>query len=323
MTATITDQREAAVLAAVPTQLLIGGSWRGSSSGATLPVEDPSTGQTLVHVADATPEDGEAALSAAVSAGRWAATAPRARGEILRRAYEAIVAQVDELALLMTLEMGKSVAESRGEVLYAAEFFRWFSEEAVRIGGRFATAPDGRTRLLTSQRPVGPCLLITPWNFPMAMGTRKIGPAVAAGCTMVVKPAAQTPLSMLALARILVDAGLPDGVLNVITTSASGQVMEPLIRDPRLRKLSFTGSTPVGQRLIEQSAQRVLRTSMELGGNAPFVVFDDADLDRAVEVPSRRRCATSARRAPPRTASTSRPASPRVHRAASPTGSPR
>ena len=193
------------------------------------------------------------------------------------------MAQVDELALLMTLEMGKSVAESRGEVLYAAEFFRWFSEEAVRIGGRFATAPDGRTRLLTSQRPVGPCLLITPWNFPMAMGTRKIGPAVAAGCTMVVKPAAQTPLSMLALARILVDAGLPDGVLNVITTSASGQVMEPLIRDPRLRKLSFTGSTPVGQRLIEQSAQRVLRTSMELGGNAPFVVFDDADIDRAVE----------------------------------------
>jgi succinate-semialdehyde dehydrogenase / glutarate-semialdehyde dehydrogenase len=228
MTATITDQREAAVLADVPNQLLIGGSWRASSSGATLPVEDPSTGQTLVHVADATPEDGEAALSAAVSAGRsWAATAPRARGEILRRAYEAVVAQVDELALLMTLEMGKSVAESRGEILYAAEFFRWFSEEAVRIGGRFATAPDGRTRLLTSQRPVGPCLLITPWNFPMAMGTRKIGPAVAAGCTMVVKPAAQTPLSMLALARILVDAGLPDGVLNVITTSASGQVMEP------------------------------------------------------------------------------------------------
>jgi succinate-semialdehyde dehydrogenase / glutarate-semialdehyde dehydrogenase len=284
MTVTITDQREAAVLAAVPNQLLVGGSWRASSSGATLPVEDPATGRTLVHVADATPADGEAALSAAVAASRsWAATAPRVRGEILRRAYEAIVAQVDELALLMTLEMGKSVAESRGEILYAAEFFRWFSEEAVRIGGRFATAPDGRTRLLTSQRPVGPCLLITPWNFPMAMGTRKIGPAVAAGCTMVVKPAAQTPLSMLALARILVDAGLPDGVLNVITTSASGQVMEPLIRDPRLRKLSFTGSTPVGQRLIEQSAQRVLRTSMELGGNAPFVVFDDADIDRAVE----------------------------------------
>jgi succinate-semialdehyde dehydrogenase/glutarate-semialdehyde dehydrogenase len=284
MTTTITDQRETAVLAAVPTGLLIGGRWRASSSGATFAVEDPATGQTLLHVADATPDDGEAALSAAVSAQTsWAATAPRERGEILRRAYEAIIAQVDELALLMTLEMGKSVAESRGEVVYAAEFFRWFAEEAVRIGGRFATAPDGRTRLLTTQRPVGPCLLITPWNFPMAMGTRKIGPAVAAGCTMVVKPAAQTPLSMLALARILVDAGLPDGVLNVVTTSASGQVMEPLIRDPRLRKLSFTGSTAVGQRLIEQSAQRVLRTSMELGGNAPFVVFDDADLDRAVD----------------------------------------
>jgi succinate-semialdehyde dehydrogenase / glutarate-semialdehyde dehydrogenase len=283
-TGATTDRREATVLADVPNQLLIGGRWRASSSGATLPVEDPATGKTLVHVADATPEDGEASLSAAVAVqASWAATAPRERGEILRRAYEAIVADVDDLALLMTLEMGKSVAESRGEILYAAEFFRWFSEEAVRIGGRFSTAPDGRTRLLTNQRPVGPCLLITPWNFPMAMGTRKIGPAVAAGCTMVVKPAAQTPLSMLALARILVDAGLPDGVLNVVTTSASGQVMEPLIRDPRLRKLSFTGSTPVGQRLIEQSAQRVLRTSMELGGNAPFVVFDDADVERAVD----------------------------------------
>jgi succinate-semialdehyde dehydrogenase/glutarate-semialdehyde dehydrogenase len=285
MTVTIPDRRdrrEDEVLADVPNQLLIGGRWRASSSGATFPVEDPATGKNLVHVADATPEDGEAALSAAVAAGAsWAATAPRERGEILRRAYDAIVADVDELALLMTLEMGKSVAESRGEILYAAEFFRWFSEEAVRIDGRFATAPDGRTRLLTNHRPVGPCLLITPWNFPMAMGTRKIGPAVAAGCTMVVKPAQQTPLS--ALARILLDAGLPDGVLNVVTTSASGQVMEPLIRDPRLRKLSFTGSTPVGQRLIAQSAQRVLRTSMELGGNAPFVVFDDADLDRAVE----------------------------------------
>jgi succinate-semialdehyde dehydrogenase/glutarate-semialdehyde dehydrogenase len=190
---------------------------------------------------------------------------------------------VDDLALLMTLEMGKSVAESRTVVLYAAEFFRWFSEEAVRISGRYSTSPDGRTRLLTTKRPVGPCLFITPWNFPMAMGTRKIGPAVAAGCTMVVKPANQTPLSMLALAQILIEAGLPDGVLNVVTTSATGEVMEPLIRDPRLRKLSFTGSTQVGQRLIEQSAQQLLRTSMELGGNAPFLVFDDADLDVAVD----------------------------------------
>ncbi|MCW2531481.1 MAG: NAD-dependent succinate-semialdehyde dehydrogenase [Blastococcus sp.] len=285
MTMLGTDRsREAAVLAAVPTQLLIGGAWRDSSSGATIAVDDPATGRTLAHVADATAADGDAALAAAAAAqGRWARTAPRDRGEILRRAYETLVARVDDLALLMTLEMGKSVAESRTEVLYAAEFFRWFSEEAVRISGRYSTSPDGRTRLLTTKRPVGPCLFITPWNFPMAMGTRKIGPAVAAGCTMVVKPANQTPLSMLALAQILIEAGLPDGVLNVVTTSATGEVMEPLIRDPRLRKLSFTGSTQVGQRLIEQSAQQLLRTSMELGGNAPFLVFDDADLDVAVD----------------------------------------
>jgi succinate-semialdehyde dehydrogenase/glutarate-semialdehyde dehydrogenase len=276
--------REAAVLAGVPTQLLIGGTWRESSSGETIAVDDPATGAVLAHVADATVADGMAALAAAAGAqASWARTAPRERGEILRRAFETIVARVDDLALLMTLEMGKSLAESRSEVLYAAEFFRWFSEEAVRIGGRFATSPDGRTRLLTAKRPVGPCLFITPWNFPMAMGTRKIGPAVAAGCTMVVKPANQTPLSMLALAGILIEAGLPDGVLNVVTTSATGEVMEPIIRDPRLRKLSFTGSTGVGRRLVEQSAQQLLRTSMELGGNAPFLVFDDADVELAVE----------------------------------------
>jgi succinate-semialdehyde dehydrogenase/glutarate-semialdehyde dehydrogenase len=276
--------RPSEVLDSTPTQLLIGGVWRNSSSGRTLAVEDPATGRTLVHVADATVEDGDAALAAATAAQPgWAATPPRERGEILRRAFETILARVEDLALLMTLEMGKSLAESRAEIRYAAEFFRWFSEEAVRIGGRFATSPDGATRLLTIKRPVGPCLFITPWNFPMAMGTRKIGPAVAAGCTMVVKPAGQTPLSMLALAQILIDAGLPDGVLNVVTTSTTGAVMEPLIRDPRLRKLSFTGSTPVGQRLIEQSAQQLLRTSMELGGNAPFLVFDDADLDAAVD----------------------------------------
>jgi succinate-semialdehyde dehydrogenase/glutarate-semialdehyde dehydrogenase len=284
MTPLIDSAREADVLAAVPTQLFIGGRWRDAADGGTLPVEDPATGQPLVRIADATVADGDAALSAAATAqAGWAATAPRERGEILRRSYEALVDRADELALVMTLEMGKSLAESRAEVLYAAEFFRWFSEEAVRIGGRFATSPDGRTRLLTTKRPVGPCLFITPWNFPMAMGTRKIGPAVAAGCTMVVKPASQTPLSMLSLAQILKDAGLPDGVLNVITTSSSGQVMEPLIRDPRLRKLSFTGSTPVGRRLVEQSAQQLLRMSMELGGNAPFLVFDDADLDAAVD----------------------------------------
>jgi succinate-semialdehyde dehydrogenase/glutarate-semialdehyde dehydrogenase len=284
MTPLIDSAREAEVLAGAPTQLLIGGRWRDSSDGGTLMVEDPSTGRALLHIADATVADGDAALAAAATAqADWAATAPRERGEILRRSFEALVARVDELALVMTLEMGKSLAESRTEVLYAAEFFRWFSEEAVRIGGRFATSPDGRSRLLTTKRPVGPCLFITPWNFPMAMGTRKIGPAVAAGCTMVVKPASQTPLSMLLLAQVLMDAGLPAGVLNVITTSSSGKVMEPLIRDPRLRKLSFTGSTSVGQRLVEQSAEQLLRTSMELGGNAPFLVFDDADLDAAVE----------------------------------------
>jgi succinate-semialdehyde dehydrogenase/glutarate-semialdehyde dehydrogenase len=284
MTSLIDAAREAEVLAGAPTQLLIGGRWQDSSDGGTLPVEDPATGRTLLRIADATVADGDAALAAAAAAqADWAATAPRERGEILRRSFEALVARVDELALVMTLEMGKSLAESRAEVLYAAEFFRWFSEEAVRIGGRFATSPDGRSRLLTTKRPVGPCLFITPWNFPMAMGTRKIGPAVAAGCTMVVKPASQTPLSMLLLAQVLMDAGLPAGVLNVITTSSSGEVMEPLIRDPRLRKLSFTGSTSVGQRLIEQSAEQLLRTSMELGGNAPFLVFDDADLDAAIE----------------------------------------
>ena len=183
----------------------------------------------------------------------------------------------------MTLEMGKPVKEALGEVAYAAEFFRWFSEEAVRISGRYSVAPNGATRLLTMKQPVGPCLFITPWNFPLAMGTRKIGPAVAAGCTMVVKPATQTPLSMYALAQIMTEAGLPDGVLNVITTSHSGAVMEPLIRDPRLRKLSFTGSTEIGRKLVEQSAEQLLRVSMELGGNAPFLVFADADVEAAVD----------------------------------------
>jgi succinate-semialdehyde dehydrogenase/glutarate-semialdehyde dehydrogenase len=208
---------------------------------------------------------------------------PRERGEILRRAYEAIVAQTDDLALLMTLEMGKALAESRAEIGYAAEFFRWFSEEAVRIHGRYMVNTTGKGRVLTMRQPVGPCVFVTPWNFPMAMGTRKIAPAIAAGCTMVVKPAQQTPLSMLALARILQESGLPAGVLNVITARHSGAVIEPLLRDPRTRKLSFTGSTEVGRTLIEQSAHQVLRVSMELGGNAPFLVFGDADLDAAVE----------------------------------------
>lgn len=275
---------ESSVVEAVTKQLFIGGKWTPASSGATFAVHDPATGQVLCEVADASVENGKAALDAAASTqAEWAAYPPRERGEILRRAYEALLARQDELALLMTLEMGKPLAESRGEVSYAAEFFRWFAEEAVRIDGGYAVAPNGVGRVLVTKQPVGPSLLITPWNFPMAMGTRKIGPAVAAGCTMVVKPAEQTPLSMLALAQILADAGLPDGVLNVVTTSDAGGVMEPLIRDGRARKLSFTGSTAVGRKLLEQCADKVLRTSMELGGNAPFLVFDDADLDEAVE----------------------------------------
>ncbi len=274
----------ATVLEGVPKQLFIGGRWRDASGGGTLGVEDPATGETLVQVADAQPGDALAALSAAAGAqGDWAAHPPRERGEILRRAFEAISERSEELALLMTLEMGKALAESRAEISYAAEFFRWFSEEAVRIHGRYMVNTTGKGRILTMRQPVGPCVFVTPWNFPTAMGTRKIAPAIAAGCTMVVKPAQQTPLSMLALAKILQEAGLPDGVLNVIAASHSGEVIEPLLKDPRTRKLSFTGSTEVGRRLIEQSAEQVLRVSMELGGNAPFLVFEDADLDAAVE----------------------------------------
>jgi succinate-semialdehyde dehydrogenase / glutarate-semialdehyde dehydrogenase len=280
----VTADKESAVVEAAPRELFIGGEWREASGGETLPVEDPSTGETLVEVADATPDDAKAALDAAAGVqAEWATHPPRERGEILRRAFEAIIARTDDLALLMTLEMGKPLTESKAEIVYAAEFLRWFSEEAVRIEGRFATAPNGQGRLITMKQPVGPCYAITPWNFPMAMGTRKIGPAVAAGCTMIVKPAQQTPLSMLALAQIFQEAGLPDGVLNVVTASASGDVSKPIINDPRLRKLTFTGSTEVGRTLVEQSAPGLLRTSMELGGNAPFLVFSDADVDAAVE----------------------------------------
>ncbi|WP_410576698.1 NAD-dependent succinate-semialdehyde dehydrogenase [Amycolatopsis sp. lyj-108] len=275
---------EAGVVKAVGKELFIGGKWVPATDGKTFPVLDPSTGEALCEVADASPADGVSALDAAVAAqADWANVAPRERGEILRRAYELLIKRADELALLMTLEMGKPLVESKGEITYAAEFFRWFAEEAVRIDGGYAVAPNGSGRFLVTKQPVGPCLLITPWNFPMAMGTRKIGPAVAAGCTMIIKPAAQTPLSMLALAAILAEAGLPEGVLNVLTTSDSGGVMEPLIRDGRARKLSFTGSTGVGRKLLEQCADKVLRTSMELGGNAPFLVFEDADLDAAIE----------------------------------------
>ena len=280
---TLTDS-EKSLLARVPTGLFINGKWRDSSDGRILDVEDPSTGEILTSVADGTVADGAAALDAAVAAqADWAATVPRDRGEILRKAFTEITARAEEFALLMTLEMGKPLAEARGEVTYAAEFFRWFSEEAVRISGRWSTAPNGATRLLTMKQPVGPTLMITPWNFPLAMGTRKIGPALAAGCTMVVKPAKLTPLSMLALVELLADCGVPAGVVNVITTSRTGEVIEPIIRDPRLRKLTFTGSTPVGRSLVEQSAEQLLRVSMELGGNAPFLVFEDADVDKAVE----------------------------------------
>jgi succinate-semialdehyde dehydrogenase / glutarate-semialdehyde dehydrogenase len=278
------DAREAAVVDAVRKDLYIDGSWRSAAGGATFVVEDPATGNELCRVADASPADGIAALDAAVAAQpSWGATAPRERAEILRRAFELLMERQEDLALLMTLEMGKPIAESRGEIAYAAEFFRWFSEEAVRIDGGYQISPDGKGRFLVMRQPVGPCLLITPWNFPMAMGTRKIGPAIAAGCTMVFKPADLTPLCALALADILTEAGLPPGVLNLVTTSNAAGVMEPLIRDGRARKLSFTGSTAVGRKLLEQASQNVLRTSMELGGNAPFLVFSDADLDAAVE----------------------------------------
>ncbi|RNL57919.1 NAD-dependent succinate-semialdehyde dehydrogenase [Arthrobacter oryzae] len=271
-------------LATLPTQLFIDGDWTDAADGATSAVEDPSTGTVLARIADATPEDGDRALAAAARVQEsWAATAPRERGEILRRAFELVTARTEDFALTMTLEMGKPLAESRGEVAYGAEFLRWFSEEAVRVSGRYSTAPDGKSRLLVMKRPVGPCLFITPWNFPLAMATRKIAPAIAAGCTMVLKPANLTPLTALLLTRVFEEAGLPAGVLNVIPTTRPGDVTGPLIRDSRLRKLSFTGSTGVGRQLIADSSHQVLRTSMELGGNAPFLVFEDADLDAALD----------------------------------------
>jgi succinate-semialdehyde dehydrogenase/glutarate-semialdehyde dehydrogenase len=275
---------ESEVLKNVPKELFIAGVWRPADSGARLEVEDPATGQPLCEIADASEADALAALAAAADAqAEWGVHPPRERGEILRRAFELIAARTEELAMLMSLEMGKSLVEARGEVAYANDFLRWFSEEAVRIRGSYSVSPNGKARLLTMRQAVGPCLLITPWNFPLAMGTRKIGPAVAAGCTIVVKPAKQTPLSMLALGRIFEEAGLPAGVLNIVTTSRSGAVTDPLFDDPRLRKLSFTGSTEVGRVLAKRAMDRVLRVSMELGGNAALVVFDDADLELAVD----------------------------------------
>ena len=275
---------EKSVVETVPSQLLIGGEWRDATGGETLAVEDPATGETIAEIADGTPEDAKAALDAAVEAqAEWGVSAANDRSEILYRVFEALNDKADELALLMTLEMGKSLKESKAEIAYSAEFFRWFSGEALRLEGYYKAAANGAGRVLVLRQPVGPCYFITPWNFPMAMGTRKLGPAIAAGCTMVIKPAKNTPLSMLALAKLLEEAGLPPGVLNVVTGSSSGEISEPIISDPRLRKLSFTGSTEVGRKLIEQSAQNVLKVSMELGGNAPFLVFDDADLDDVIE----------------------------------------
>nr|WP_217508636.1 NAD-dependent succinate-semialdehyde dehydrogenase [Curtobacterium pusillum] len=263
--------------------MFIGGAWRAASGGATFPVRDPSTGEVLAEVADATPEDGMAALDAAVAAqDAWAATAPRERSDLLRRAFDLVRAHEDDLAALMTLEMGKPLAEARGEVVYGGEFLRWFSEEAVRIGGDYRTNPEGTGRAIVLKRPVGPVYAITPWNFPLAMATRKIGPALAAGCTVVVKPAELTPLTTLFLVELFRRAGLPDGVLNVVPSLDAKGLSEPIIADRRLRKLTFTGSTPVGSALLKQAADNVLKTSMELGGNAPLLVFDDADLDTAV-----------------------------------------
>jgi len=275
---------EAELLAKVPTQLFIGGEWVDSTSGRAIEVHDPATGRVLLSIADASVADAAKAMdSAADTQASWAATAPRVRGEILRRAFDLLQTRADEFALLMTLEMGKPLAEARGEVTYGGEFLRWFSEESVRISGRYGSNPEGTGRMIVTHLPVGPSFLITPWNFPLAMATRKIAPAIAAGCTAIIKPAELTPLTTLYFAKLLQEAGLPKGVLNVITTSTSKEVSGPIIADPRLRKLSFTGSTPVGQTLLKQAADNVLRTSMELGGNAPFVVFEDADLDKAVD----------------------------------------
>ena len=274
----------ATLLESVPTELWLGGRQIAASTGARFAVHDPATDALLVDVADASPADGARALDEAVAAqASWAATPSRSRAEILRRAWELVMERRDEFALTMTMEMGKPLAEAQGEVNYGGEFLRWFAEEAVRINGRYTPSPTGNGRILVTKQPVGPTLAITPWNFPLAMGTRKIGPALAAGCTMIVKPAAETPLTMLLLGQVFADAGLPAGVLSILPTTDAAGLTGPLLADPRLRKLTFTGSTGVGRKLLAQSADRVLRTSMELGGNAPFVVFDDADLDAAVD----------------------------------------
>ncbi|XAS74296.1 NAD-dependent succinate-semialdehyde dehydrogenase [Micrococcaceae bacterium Sec5.1] len=283
MTTTITE-RENELLASVPTGLLINGQWIEASTRRTFPVVDPATGDVIAHVADAGSIDAEAALDAADKVqADWARTSSRSRSEILRRAFELVTERADDFALLMTLEMGKPLDQARAEVAYGAEFLRWFAEEAVRDYGRYLTTPEGHNKILVQQKPVGPCLLVTPWNFPLAMATRKVGPAVAAGCTMVLKPAKLTPLTSLLFAEIMLEAGLPNGVLNVVPSSRAADISGPIMLDSRLRKVSFTGSTPVGKQLMADASENVLRSSMELGGNAPFIVFDDADLQKAVE----------------------------------------
>ena len=266
------------------TGLYIGGAWVAASDGGRFDVCDPATGKTIASVADGTVEDAIAAVDAAEQAAdQWAATAPRERAEILRRAWQLMTERGEALARLVTLENGKALVDSRGEVSYAAEFFRWFSEEAVRASGDLATAPSGANKILVVRQPVGIAVLVTPWNFPAAMATRKIGPALAAGCTVVLKPASDTPLTALAMARILEDAGVPAGVVNVVPARRSGPVVSAMLHDPRVRKLSFTGSTEVGRVLLKEAADQVINCSMELGGNAPFLVFADADLDAAVD----------------------------------------
>src|SRR5690554_3568306 len=269
-----------AVIAKLKTGLYLNNEWVDAEDGKTFPVENPATGEVLAHVADGSVADAERAIAAAGAAqAGWAKTSPRERSEILRRAYELIIERTDELAAIMTAEMGKPLAEAKGEVAYGAEFFRWFSEEAVRINGDYTTTGDGKSRILVTREPVGPCVLVTPWNFPLAMGTRKIGPAIAAGCTIVFKPSELTPLTSLALVDVLVEAGVPKGVLNVVPTTEPGEVVSTWMSSGIARKISFTGSTAVGIRLLEQASQHVMRSSMELGGNAPFIVFEDADLD--------------------------------------------
>ncbi|WP_166987467.1 NAD-dependent succinate-semialdehyde dehydrogenase [Canibacter zhoujuaniae] len=277
-------QAEKDLLDRVESRLAIGGEWVEAQEGKTLDVFDPATGELLKSIADASVADAQRALDAAVAAqAEWAKTSPRERSNILRKAWELLQERRADFALLMTIEMGKPLAEAEGEVTYGGEFLRWFSEEAVRVGGRFGSNPEGTADMIVSKIPVGPCYFITPWNFPLAMATRKIAPALAAGCTVVVKPAALTPLTTIYFQQLLEDAGLPKGVVNVVATSQSSKQSEALLQDKRLRKLSFTGSTPVGVKLLEAAAQNVLRTSMELGGNAPLIVFEDADIDVAVE----------------------------------------